>query len=62
MDKILRYTIRLTPDLKTILEARAKSEGFRSLGAYIRTIVVKETQIRDKIFEIYEMVKNANKN
>ena len=58
MAKTLRYTIRLTPKLKEILEARARSDGFLNLGSYLRNIVMKEAQIRDKIMEMYEMIKH----
>ena len=56
MGQYLKFTIRITPEQKQILETKAKTAGYTKVAFYVRSILFKSMSTEDKLNAIYEKI------
>ena len=60
MANYIKLGIRVTPEQKKILEAKARSAGYTKIAFYVRAILFKSMSSEEKINAIYEKICKIN--
>ena len=56
MKQYIRIGLRVTKEQKSILEAKARAEGYTKLAFYLRSVLFRSFSSEDKIDAIYKKI------